>query len=36
VYDREKRIMPCEALDHPFFAPVVEYKKKQSEEEAKQ
>ena len=33
VYDREKRISPWEALEHPFFAPVVEYKKKIADEE---
>lgn len=28
VYDREKRIAPCEAMEHPYFKDVVEYKKK--------
>ena len=32
VYDREKRIAPWEAFDHPYFAPVLEYKKKISED----
>ena len=38
VYDREQRILPQEAVEHPYFAPVLEYKKKvnSSHEESKE
>lgn len=38
VYDREKRIMPQDAVKHPYFAPVIEYKNKinSEQEEAKE
>jgi casein kinase II subunit alpha len=26
VYDRELRIAPKEAMEHPYFKPVLEYK----------
>lgn len=28
VYDRGNRILPCEAMKHPYFAPVVEWHQK--------
>jgi len=30
IYDREKRIAPCEAMKHEYFKPVVEFKEKEA------